>query len=171
MGVWFLSISIIIGGCLSMEFKDVIKEFAIRTKENLIIIEKLANNNDLGVNAYEVTQLINSMLGLLVFPKEKYIKAIPEILLSDLVKAGWAIPEVKGSFPQAKNLRELIRYMRNTIAHFNLDFIYSENSISGLALWNCRRDLKTWQVEMGLEQLKDIAFRFIDLLVKQEVED
>jgi hypothetical protein len=152
-----------------MEYSDVIKEFAMRTKDNLIIIEDLSKINS-EVNAYEVTQLINSMLGLLVFPKEKYINAIPEIILSDLVKAGWAVPEVKGSFPQANNLRELIRYMRNAIAHFNLEFVYSENSISGLILWNCRRGSKTWQVEMGLDQLKDIAFRFIDLLVKQEVE-
>ena len=45
--------------------------FAERTLSNLQLIEYLEKTNK-NVNAYETTQLINSAIGLLVFPKEKY---------------------------------------------------------------------------------------------------
>ena len=67
---------------------DYVKEFICRTQMNYFMIQKLAGHNKeakisylkkvMTANefeyqkCYEVTQLINSFLGLLVFPKEKY---------------------------------------------------------------------------------------------------
>ena len=48
---------------------EFFKEFFRRTKHNLECIEQ---QND----AYSVTQLINSLFGMLIFPQQKYCKDI-----------------------------------------------------------------------------------------------
>src|SRR5688572_21335039 len=122
-----------------MRYEDVVADFAERTKKNLELLKKFqAENPESAV--YEVTQLINSMLGLLVFPKEGYFRRIPEIPLSQLIEEGWPIPSVRGIFQQPETLRELIRLLRNAIAHFNLEFKANEQKqITGLVVWNINR--------------------------------
>ena len=148
-----------------MMYESVIREFAERTRKNLHVIEELQNN---GEEAYEVTQLVNSMLGLLVFPRERFVEHIPETPLSELQAGGWPIPRVSGGFPQARDLRELVRYLRNAIAHFNIEFIGDgTNQISLLRVWNThpRTRSKTWEAEIGVSELRAISSRFIDLLL------
>ena len=94
----------------AMNYESVIRDFAERTRKNLRTIEDLQAK---GGEAYEVTQLVNSMLGLLVFPRERFFDQIPQTSLSDLEADGWPVPKVVGDFPQARDLRELIRYLRN----------------------------------------------------------
>ncbi len=48
-----------------MMYKEVIQDFARRTRKNLEAIDRLHAE---GRQVYEVTQLVNSTLGLLVFP-------------------------------------------------------------------------------------------------------
>ena len=106
------------------------------------------------------------MLGLLVFPREEFIDKIPPTSLNDLAAAGWPVPKVVGDFPQAKDLRELVRYLRNAIAHFNLEFIGDAcNEIRILRVWNTSHGTKTWQAEVGLEELRAISERFTELLL------
>lgn len=57
-----------------MDYKNVIEDFADRTRTNLALVERYAAN---GGEAYEVTQLINSLLGLLVSPRERLPRRIP----------------------------------------------------------------------------------------------
>lgn len=144
-------------------YESVIRDFAERTRTNLRAIEDLRAE---GREAYEVTQLVNSMLGLLVFPREEFIERIPETSLNDLAADGWPVPKVVGGFPQAKDLRELVRYLRNAIAHFDIEFIGdARNEIRILRVWNTSRGRRTWQAEVGLEELRAIAGRFTDLLL------
>ncbi|PKL50857.1 MAG: hypothetical protein CVV37_06975 [Nitrospira bacterium HGW-Nitrospira-1] len=141
-----------------MMYEDVIRDFAIRTKRNLAIIEQLHKN---GMEAYETTQLVNSCLGLLVFPQQRFIKRIPETPIEQLIQEGWPVPQVTGQFPQVANLNELIRYLRNAIAHFNIQFIGdSENQIRLLRVWNTRGGTKTWEAELSVADLKKISERF-----------
>lgn len=108
-----------------MNYESVIRDFAQRTRTNLRTIEDFRAS---GGKAYEVTQLVNSMLGLLVFPRERFIDQIPETSLDDLEAAGWPVPKVVGEFPQARDLRQLIRYLRNAIAHFNIEIYWRKDS-------------------------------------------
>lgn len=50
-------------------YHDVLKDSAKRTQKNLEFIEKTKRDSPF-IEVFEVTQLINSLLGLLVFPKE-----------------------------------------------------------------------------------------------------
>jgi len=78
-----------------MEYKDVLADFAHRTLQNLAHIRRLEQEQrDCGVpleclSAFPVTQQVNSLLGLVVFPKEGYKEHIPNKTLAELVAEGW----------------------------------------------------------------------------------
>lgn len=149
-----------------MEYKDLVKDFSARTNKNLEFIEKL-KTDDSAAEVYETTQLINSLLGLIILPKEEQFSKIPTTPLTYLINQGWAIPGIIANHPKSPDLRSLIRYLRNAVAHFNIEFIADNNSgtIIGLKLWNepspGNRD---WEVDLLLIELRDITRRFSTLL-------
>jgi hypothetical protein len=145
-----------------MMYEDVIRDFANRTKKNLAAIEQLHLD---GAEVFETTQLVNSCLGLLVFPQQKFIDRIPETPLSELAQEDWPIPRVVGNFQQAKDLKQLIRYLRNAISHFNVEFIGTNDEIRFLKVWNNDRNGKTWEAELSVDDLRKIAHLFSDLLI------
>jgi hypothetical protein len=154
------------------EADNLVLDFARRTKKNLEFIEEVVarSSTDSGHQVYEVTQLINSLLGLLVFPKERYYDDLPEIPLQDLVKDGW--PEIRllvGRF-EPKNLKQLMRYLRNGIAHHNIEFTSQDGkTISGLIIWNIRNKRIDWKVELTLNDIRLIVYKFIELLEERIV--
>ena len=149
-----------------MNYEDVIRDFAERTGKNLHMIEQLQAE---GREAYEVTQLVNSMLGLLVFPQQQYVNRIPETPLEELKRDGWPVPKCRIGPDQVQNLNQLIRYLRNAIAHFNIEFIGdNRNQLELLKVWNNRGGVKTWEAELTVSDLRGIAKRFIELLLSKE---
>ncbi len=100
-----------------MNYEDLVRDFAQRTRKNLQALRTLQKSNP-EMEVYEVTQLMNSMLGLLVFPQQQYINRIPETPLDQLTSQGWPIPEVSGNYPQVENLNQLaaIYEMQSLIA-------------------------------------------------------
>lgn len=78
-----------------MEYKDVLSEFAERTLANLEKIRTLEQQErSRGVTparltVFPITQQVNSLLGLVVFPKEGYQKHIPQKTIAQLVAEGW----------------------------------------------------------------------------------
>lgn len=155
-----------------MEYKKILTDYTERTKKNLLYIEKMVRNKP-DLEIYETTQLINSLLGLLIFPFEESKRdniKIPYKTLDTMEEEGWKIPKVVGDFPQVQNLKELIRYLRNSVAHFNIKFLSDEKrQIHGLQVWNIDYHLGiNWKAELSVSDLRDNVFRFIDLILNQE---
>lgn len=151
-----------------MNYQDLVKDFANRTNHNLEVIKDCKHK---GIEVYEVTQLINSMLGLLIFPKENYIKSIPKKTTEELKSEGWVIPEVVGNFPQVQDLQQLIRYLRNAIAHCNLNFLDDGfNHITGIEVWNVPLNAKVenWKARLSIVELESITERFLDLILVEK---
>ncbi|MEQ9617830.1 MAG: HEPN family nuclease [Deltaproteobacteria bacterium] len=143
---------------------DFIRDFAKRTSHNLKVIEALEKA---GCITFEVTQLVNSMLGLLVFPQQKYMKKIPKIPITDLQNQGWPIPKIIGNYKQVKDLNQLIRYLRNSIAHSNIEFKHNhKQEIDNLILWNTAKKGVNWKVEISQSDFKTITNKLIDLLTQ-----
>lgn len=137
------------------------EEFISRTEKNLRAIEKLSQD---GESVYEVTQLINSLLGLLVYPREKFFDEIPEITRETMINQGWPLPDEEIS--QIQNLRDLVKNMRNAVAHLNIDFIADNNEIVGIRFKNycpCDKDREKplWIGVYRLEPLK----KFVNMLL------
>lgn len=80
-------------------------------------------------NQYNHTLLINCLLGLIVMPKAKVDSFLPnDRLLTDL-KQEMGI--VTSSFnPALKDLKSFVMALRNSIAHFDIEFIsHDDNSL------------------------------------------
>ena len=154
-----------------MDYQNLVRDFAQRTRVNLETLRRVQQTQP-DQEVYEVTQLINSMLGLLVLPQQWFMRRIPEIPLEQLVADGWPRPVMEGEFPPAANLQELARYLRNAIAHFNLAFVADDQGqICGLRLWNRRGGVTTWEARLALADLETITEKFIDLLLEVENRD
>ena len=86
--------------------KDVLADFARRTLENLDHIRRLEEEQKASgvslefLSAFPTTQQVNSLLGLVVFPKEGYKKHIPTKTLAELVAEGW--PKLNIEYPYPK---------------------------------------------------------------------
>lgn len=147
---------------------NLILDFARRTKKNLEFVEACAaRESGAEQDVYEVTQLVNSLLGLLVFPQQEFYNTIPALPLTRLVEMGWPnLQLLRGSTP-GHNLQGLVRYMRNGVSHNNIEFFSKDGKkISGLRLWNIPMGSRTpdWEIELTLEDLKKIVYKFIDLI-------
>ncbi|MDQ9169005.1 HEPN family nuclease [Oxalobacteraceae bacterium R-40] len=147
-----------------MEYSDLVKDFAVRTQSNLNTLQNLQEAHP-EIAVFEVTQLVNSLLGLLIFPREKYMERIPRTSLQELEKAGWNIPVTSEGYKKPKDLRHLVCLMRNAVAHCNLEFIAKASSdIEGIKLWNTTmrspRD-RTWEGEISLSELRCFVEKFV----------
>lgn len=153
-----------------MEYKELVKDFVSRTKVNLELIRQAEKDGD-EKEAYEVTQLISFLLGLLVLLQQKFGNKISKTPLSELKKSGWPIPRVLDNYTQAKDLKELTRYLRNGVAHFNLQFKKSGGHIDGLIIWSKNRNgVETWRAELTIKELEAIANKFAELLIQLDGE-
>lgn len=151
-----------------MDYQHLVRDFAKRTRHNL---ELIRDHRQQGNEAYEVTQLINSMLGLLVLPKEHYYENIPLTSLDKLRAEGWPKPVLEGELKKKpKHLRDLIRLLRNSIAHFNVEFTETNGEIDGVVLSNkCSQCQEiTWRARLSLYELEEVADRFIRLILDEE---
>lgn len=146
-------------------YKDFVKEFAEKTRKNLDFIEK--NQPD-----FKITQLVNSCLGLIAFPRKKCFDQIPKTQLDNLTSQGWPIPENEGGFPPARNLKDLIRHLRNGITHGNLEFYDdAKNEIESILVWDedgNNTHNKNWQVRFQMDDLRKFVTKFSDMLIDGE---
>lgn len=110
-----------------------IADFASRTLRNLDRIQQAEQDGE--NNVFPITQLWNSLLGLIVMPRERDERLIPETPISDLRTEGWPLPvEAVGD---SDTLRDLVRHLRNAVAHGNVRFTADEDrQIVSLTLWN-----------------------------------
>lgn len=149
-----------------MDYQNLVVDFAKRTERNLQVIEDMAGSSD-ERQVYEVTQLINSMLGLLVFPQQKLFHSIPETPLETLREQGWPIPHCRIGPSESMTLKGLLRYMRNGISHFNIEFV-SDNgrNLTGIMIWNyeygSKPRRKDWEVTLDLTDLRFLVKKFIE---------
>jgi hypothetical protein len=159
-----------------------------RTLSNLEHLDRLAKDEESRDvlperrTAFPVTQLINSLLGLVVFPKENYSKAVPEKKLADLIDDGW--PQVEISYPspscsrpkrgrnhkRCETLNELVRVLRNGTSHFNIEFKNNPGTeqIEVISFSNRCPDCEklTTTVRLSIHQVRDIAGRYSRLIIE-----
>jgi hypothetical protein len=117
-----------------MNYSDLITQFAKRTLANLDLVKQASDDGN--SDAYEVTQLWNSLLGLIVLPRERDVRRLPKIKLTNLHAVGWPDITTAGKL-ESETFRGLIGTLRNAVAHFNVEFhANDEGEIREVSLWN-----------------------------------
>jgi len=122
-----------------------------RTMENLRFVE--AHKNEEGT--YEVTQLINSFLGVVCHPWDQ--------LRDDFkrVQIGLDWPQFVSAQPSlavATDLYDLVRKVRNAFAHGNLVFLSQQGEVSALRIQN-----KIQQYPLPSRVVWDVTISVADL--------
>jgi hypothetical protein len=147
-----------------MNYPDLITDFAKRTLANLDLVKRAADQGR--PDAYEVTQLWNSLLGLIVAPRERDVRRLPKTQLAQLHAAGWPAITTAGEL-QSETLRGLVGTLRNAVAHFNVEFhANAGGEIQQVSLWNEATDdmgrplpdqPHRWDGRLDVDQLEQLA--------------
>ena len=141
---------------------DLEDEFIARTQKNLIAIECLKEK---GVEVYEVTQLLNSMLGLLIFPRARFFEKIQDKSWDLMDKEGWPLPS--GDNARVSDLEQLIRNMRNAVAHCNFKVMTEHDEISSIEFKSFRdrqRKRLLWTGVYDVASFRKFVYMFLDHL-------
>jgi hypothetical protein len=136
---------------------DLEDEFIARTQKNLKAIECLKQK---GGEVYEVTQLLNSMLGLLIFPRARFFEKIQDKSWDLMDKEGWPLPS--GDNAHVSNLKQLVRNMRNAVAHFNIELVNDGNEIIGIRFSSYHRKGQNWTGVYDIASLRKFVDMFLD---------
>ena len=148
---------------------------ARRSRKNLAFFYEQKNQ---GADVEEFTQLLNSMLGMLICLREEYFKG-HEVTWDDVKKHGLQPIPIEGDPPNpdcpdlklSKTFSELISNLRHAFSHNNFTLV--GNPITGIKIWNIpnrKADLpknRIWQTELSEHQLRQIAYLFIDFIEKE----
>lgn len=133
-----------------------------RTMSNLAFIEGHAAKD----GPFEVTQLINSFLGALAHPWENLKDDLPNISLAEARTVGWPIPEQQGGRgPSPQSLGEVLRLLRNGIAHGNLSFLPDgHGQIQAIRIENYDRRRLTWRAVISVQDMRAFLRQFVVLV-------
>lgn len=122
------------------------KDFMQRT---LSIAQKYEGPND-------ATLLVNCLLGLLVVPKESLVEKIPLDPFERLADWGINPTSVRScgkcdqGYVHQPNLRQLVRRLRNAVAHFKIDPFHQDGQVAGF----CFADRNGFEAELTLDEMK-----------------
>jgi hypothetical protein len=138
--------------------------FAYRTRRNLEQIEADARA---GEDVHVVTQLIVSLLGLIVFPWEhQFDLSINSLSLESLSKEGW--PDWKIIKGSCDTVGDLIRHLRNAIAHRRLHFSSDSRVLEEVMIrFSDSKSKNTepyWSAEISAKDLRTFCLKFIELV-------
>ncbi len=137
--------------------------FAARVRKNLdFIINKRSENDDV----HEVTQLVTSLLGLIVFPWEGgALKHLEGLSLGKLEQQGWPhwdiLLDEKGD---TTTLGKLTWHLRNAASHRRLRFSSDDPDMSKVEIQFEDAPLPhappNWRAKINAAELKEFCDRF-----------
>jgi HEPN pEK499 p136 len=145
-----------------MDYNNLVSDFIKRTKTNLEFIELHKDDSHL----YEFTQLINSLLGIVVLPRERSFKRIPPIPFEKLIQNDWKLPTILTNNYGINNLRALIRVFRNSVAHFNIRFLSNNlDEIDGIIIYNKRGKRILFEAVFTLQDLREFINKLSETIL------
>lgn len=144
-----------------MEYEsDFSKSFMMRT---LAIVQGYGGD-------YDATLLINCLLGLLVLPREALLNKIPTAPLDSFDQWGLKPGSIRNSgkcdydHKHELNLQQLVRRMRNAVAHFQVEPFPKKGDVEGFAF----RDRNGFHAELTLLELKEFVVQISKHLTDAE---
>ncbi|KAA5595716.1 HEPN family nuclease [Blastochloris sulfoviridis] len=140
-----------------------------RSMANLVFVEAHAGPT----GPYEVTQLINTFLGALAHPFEAMRDDLMALPLTESETLGWPrIAKERPSDKDPKSLGDLVRLMRNGMAHGNIDFVSDGKAqVQALRIWNTAPSgARTWGAVISVSDMRRVLDLFVDLIERRHKE-
>ena len=157
---------------------------ARRTRKNL---DYIYEKKRAGENVEEFTQLLNSMLGMVISLREEYFKGShvswEEVEQLGLLAERNDLRDITGERANQKSPKlqeinsfsQLITKLRHAFAHSCFDPITDQSSdqIAGIKVWNIpsgqdnRPENRVWEAEISEVQLKNLAYLIVDHIEKE----
>lgn len=115
---------------------------------------------------YDATLLINCLLGLLILPKEALLDKIPATPLDSLNEWGIQPNSIKNprkcdyGHQHDLSLRQLVRRMRNAVAHFQVEPFPKKGDVVGFTF----KDRNGFRAELTLSELKKFVVKLSEHL-------
>ena len=135
------------------EYSDFPIDFLKRTQVNL---ENYSGN-------FEVTNLINNCLGLIVLPKELLIDSLNGYIFTDSrVRYGISKTNIKFERDNDFTLKNVIRHIRNGLSHGRIEQKSSNGVITGVRIFDCSNidSPENFSIELSIDELKNLALKF-----------
>jgi len=138
-------------------------------KRTLKIIEQYERKLPKGRENYEVTLLVNCMLGLLVLPYQHLTDQIPNMAVDRLPE--WSIESTlirswgRRNQQQAGTLRELVHRLRNGVAHLRIQAEGSEADITHLTF----TDNNGFEARIPVANLRVFVKKLAATIIKEPV--
>lgn len=158
-----------------MMYENFVKDFAIRTQKNY---------NALSEGPYEVTQLINSAVGLLIIPKEKFFAQIDDSIISsellDRLKNCIVHRQDVEEYDEKGELKDIVKHIRNSIAHGCMEFNAEQDcktgkttSIDSVSFKDTNKKYKSnspqfFEIKIPISLLREFFFAFADAVSNLE---
>lgn len=133
-------------------------DFIIRTKK---LIEQYENLQIAEKDKFEVTLLLNCLVGLLILPQQNWFNNLPKDLISE---KEWGIaPHHISSIKEGepKNVENVARHLRNSVSHYRFNaFDNSSNKISRIKFEDFNSNGKTFEALIPIKNLRDFTNKF-----------
>ncbi len=142
-------------------YKNQEVDFINRTKT---IIEQYDSFQIAEKEKFEVTLLLNCLIGLLIIPQQHWFECLPTELVS---QKAWGInpkqiSKIKDG--ETKNIKDVARHLRNSIAHYEfVVFDNSSNKISSVKFKDKDRNRNiTFEAIIPLPNLRQFTTKLTD---------
>ena len=136
-------------------YKNQEFDFIKRTKK---IIEQYQNFQIEKEESFEVTLLLNCLVGLIIIPKQHWFDSLPTEIVS---QKEWGINQDNILFikePELKTVKNIARHIRNSISHYNfIAFDNSANEINSIMFrdfMDDKKEEKTFEADISIEGLR-----------------
>lgn len=147
-------------------YKNQEFDFIKRTKS---IIEQYDNFQIPEKDKFEVTLLLNCLVGLFILPQQHWFDNVPTELIS---KKEWGIDKSHISFikeTETKNVKDIARHIRNSISHYRFKvFGNSNEKINKIKFEDFNpQNEKTFEATIPLSNFKIFVDRFSSALTTE----
>jgi hypothetical protein len=144
--------------------------FAQRTRKNLAYI-KLACDD--GEDVHVVTQLVNSLLGLVVFFRERHLLEFAASMpLANLEKKGWPHVTITMGAEECSTLKDFVSHLRNAVAHGRIRFSSESRDLQQVRImfedWKMKAKAPYVCFEMNAPELQELCLQLVKL-VEEEI--
>ena len=142
------------------EYTNFPIDFVKRTKANL---------SDYSGD-FEVTNLINSCLGLIIIPKQRISDRIPTYEFTEQ-NCDFGITLKNICFEQNKNyeLSNILRHIRNGLAHGRIEQKSKNGEIAGLRIYDKNNNSgENFSIEFSVEEFKRFAISVSNKFIEED---